>query len=171
MNDTPLNPIFNIVLIHPQIPNNTGNVGRTAMVTGCRLHVVRPIAFDMDEQAVRRAGLDYWHLLDIREHESWDAFIKSERPNNVWLYSSHATRAHWQAPMQRGDYLLFGNETSGTPDDIHKWVAHTFGADHLLRFPMRDNPACRSLNLATAVACGVYEGLRQLSGGGDCTPL
>ncbi|MCE9620254.1 MAG: tRNA (cytidine(34)-2'-O)-methyltransferase [Planctomycetes bacterium] len=164
-------PLFNIVLIHPQIPNNTGNVGRTAAVTGCRLHIVRPIAFDMDEQAVRRAGLDYWHLVDCREHESWEAFLRSERPQRVWLYSSHATLPHWKAPMRRGDFLLFGNETAGTPPEIHQWVDRDFGADHRIRFPLRDHPDCRSLNLATAVACGVYEGIRQLSTSGDCIPL
>jgi tRNA (cytidine/uridine-2'-O-)-methyltransferase len=163
--------MFHIVLVHPEIPPNTGNVIRLAANTGCQLHLVQPLGFDLSDKQMRRAGLDYWHLLDLREHESWDAFIAREQPQNVWLYTSHATRAHWQAPLQRGDYLLFGNETSGTPSEIHTWVASTFGADHLLRFPMRDNPTCRSLNLATAVACGVYEGLRQLSGGGDCTPL
>jgi tRNA (cytidine/uridine-2'-O-)-methyltransferase len=164
-------PLFNIVLIHPQIPNNTGNAGRTAVVTGCRLHVVRPIAFDMDEQAVRRAGLDYWPLVDCREHASWDAFLERERPARVWLYTSHATIPHWRAEMRRGDYLLFGNETSGTPAEIHQWVEQTHGAHRRVQFPLRDHPACRSLNLATAVACGVYEGIRQLSGSGDCIPL
>ena len=81
-------PLFNIVLLAPQIPNNTGNIGRTAMATGCRLHIVHPIAFDMDEKAVRRAGLDYWHLLDVKEHTSWESFLETEDPTRLWLYTT-----------------------------------------------------------------------------------
>jgi tRNA (cytidine/uridine-2'-O-)-methyltransferase len=169
MNEPPLN----IVLLHPQIPNNTGNVGRTAAVTGCRLHIVHPIAFDMGEKARRRAGLDYWHLVDCREHASWEAYLERERPRRAWLYTARATRSHWQAAFEPGDHLLFGRETDGAPEAVHAWVERTFGADHRLALPMRPHPDCRSLNLATAVACGVYEGLRQLSArsGDDSLPM
>ncbi len=101
-------PRFHIVLLNPQIPNNTGNIGRTAAATGCRLHIVHPLGFDMSEKARRRAGLDYWHLVDCCEHESWEAFLDSERPKRLWLYTTKSTRSHWEAEFRTGDYLLFG---------------------------------------------------------------
>lgn len=161
-----IEPALHVVLLQPQIPNNTGNVGRTVAVTGCRLHIVHPIAFDMSEKARRRAGLDYWHLVDCREHADWNAYLERERPRRAWLFTSKGSAAHWNARFQPGDHLLFGSETTGAPAPVHEWVEGTFGADHLLRLPMRDHPDCRSLNLATAVACGLYEGLRQLAPGG-----
>lgn len=182
-------PRFHIVLLNPEIPNNTGNIGRTAAATGCRLHVIHPIGFDMSEKARRRAGLDYWHLVDCVEHESWLAFLRAEgfrsdpppsrgepeggealsarkRPGldkGLWLYTTKSNRPHWQADFREGDYLLFGKETTGAPEDVHDWVARNFGDDHRITLPMIDNPSARSLNLATAVCAAVYEGLRQLS--------
>ncbi|MDZ4754661.1 MAG: tRNA (cytidine(34)-2'-O)-methyltransferase [Phycisphaerae bacterium] len=160
------NPAFNIVLLHPEIPNNTGNIGRTAAATGCRLHVIHPIGFDMDEKARRRAGLDYWHLVDCREHASWDAFLAAEAPLRLWLFTTRATRPHWQAQFTRGDYLLFGRETRGVDDAVHATVAERWGADHRIALPMVPIPEARSLNLATAAAVAVYEGLRQLEAAG-----
>ena len=157
-------PLLNIVLLHPQIPNNTGNVGRTAAVTGCRLHIVHPIAFDMSEKARRRAGLDYWHLVDCREHASWEAYLEAETPPRAWLYTTASNRPHWQATFQRGDHLLFGSETEGAPKAVHDWIVQRFGEANRINLPMRPHPDARSLNLATAVACGVYEGLRQVAG-------
>jgi len=156
-------PLLNIVLLHPQIPNNTGNVGRTAAVTGCRLHIVHPIAFDMSEKARRRAGLDYWHLVDCREHASWEAYLEAEKPARAWLYTTGSSRPHWQAQFQRGDHLLFGSETDGAPKAVHDWIERQFGEGNRVNLPMRPHPDARSLNLATAVACGVYEGLRQVA--------
>ncbi len=155
-------PLFNLVLLNPEIPNNTGNIGRTAAATGCRLHIVHPISFDMSEKARRRAGLDYWHLVDCVEHESWEHFLAATRPGRVWLYTTKSTRPHWDAKFAHGDYMLFGRETSGVPDSIHDWVATQFGEDHRITLPMVDDPAARSLNLATAVCAAVYEGMRQL---------
>ena len=157
-------PLLNIVLLHPQIPNNTGNVGRTAAVTGCRLHIVHPIAFDMSEKARRRAGLDYWHLVDCREHASWEAYLEAEKPERAWLYTTASRRPHWQATFQRGDHLLFGSETEGAPKAVHDWIVQRFGEANRINLPMRPHPDARSLNLATAVACGVYERLRQVAG-------
>jgi tRNA (cytidine/uridine-2'-O-)-methyltransferase len=154
-------PRFHIVLVNPEIPNNTGNIGRTAAATGCRLHVVHPIGFDMSEKARRRAGLDYWHLVDCREHASWSAFLETERPARVWLYTTHAARPHWEAEMREGDYLLFGRETAGVPEDVHDWVTNEHGPGHRITLPMAEG--ARSLNLATAVCAGVYEGLRQVA--------
>ncbi len=153
-------PRFHVVLLNPQIPNNTGNIGRTAAATGCRLHVVHPLGFDMSEKARRRAGLDYWHLVDCREHESWQAFVDSERPRRLWLYTTKSTHPHWGADLAAGDYLLFGPETKGVSDEVHRWVELTYGSDHRITLPMA--PGARSLNLATVVCTAVYEGLRQL---------
>jgi tRNA (cytidine/uridine-2'-O-)-methyltransferase len=153
-------PRFHVVLLNPLIPNNTGNIGRTAAATGCRLHVIHPIGFDMSEKARRRAGLDYWHLVDCREHDSWERFLECERPQRLWLYTTAATRPHWEADLAEGDYLLFGAETTGVPPDVQDWVERTWGADHRLVLPMVNG--ARSLNLATVVCAAVYEGLRQL---------
>lgn len=150
-------PVFNIVLLSPQIPNNTGNIGRTAMATGCRLHIIHPIAFDMDEKAVRRAGLDYWHLLDLVEHASWDSFLESEAPSNMWLFTTKSSLPLWEAKFTVGDYLLFGSEQHGVPQKVHDFV----GERARLTLPMVND--ARSLNLATAVCAAVYEGIRQSS--------
>ena len=152
-------PLFNIVLLAPQIPNNTGNIGRTAMATGCRLHIVHPIAFDMDEKAVRRAGLDYWHLLDVKEHTSWESFLETENPTRLWLYTTKTIQPYWSATFEHGDYLLFGNEQHGVPQEVHDWVEQTQGTQARLTLPMVEG--ARSLNLATAVCTAVYEGFRQ----------
>ena len=153
---------LHIVLLNPLIPNNTGNIGRTAAATGCRLHVIHPVGFDMSEKARRRAGLDYWHLVDCHEHESWDAFVAKEDPQRLWLYTTRSDRPHWKATFQRDDYLLFGAETTGVPLHVHEWVVQRYGDDHRITLPMIDDPAARSLNLATAVCAGVYEAMRQL---------
>jgi tRNA (cytidine/uridine-2'-O-)-methyltransferase len=153
-------PSFNIVLLNPEIPNNTGNIGRTAAATGCRLHVIHPIGFDMSEKARRRAGLDYWHMVDCMEHSSWESFVQSESPARLWLYTTKSDRPHWLADFQPGDYLLFGRETSGVSEEVHDWVARRYGQDHRVTLPMATG--ARSLNLATAVCAGIYEGLRQL---------
>lgn len=155
-------PIFQVVLLNPEIPNNTGNIGRTAAATGCRLHVIHPIGFDMSEKARRRAGLDYWHLVECREHESWEAFLATEAPRRLWLYTTKAQRPHWEADLRRGDYLLFGKETAGVPQEVHDWVGQAHGEDHRITLPMIPN--ARSLNLATAVCTAIYEGLRQEAG-------
>jgi tRNA (cytidine/uridine-2'-O-)-methyltransferase len=117
----------------------------------------------MSEKARRRAGLDYWHLVDCREHASWADFVRDANPQRLWLYTTKSSRPHWNAAFASGDYLLFGTETTGVPDAIHHWVRATFGDDHRITLPMVDDPAARSLNLATAVCAAVYEGLRQLA--------
>jgi len=155
-------PLFHIVLLNPEIPNNTGNIGRTAAATGCRLHIVKPVSFDMSEKALRRAGLDYWRLVDCMVHEDWDAFLESQEPRSLWLYTTKSERPHWEARFQRGDYMLFGRETTGVSDAIHAWVDRTWGPDHRLTLPMVADPQARSLNLSTVVCAAVYEGLRQL---------
>lgn len=155
-------PTFHIVLLNPEIPNNTGNIGRTAAATGARLHVIHPIGFSMDEKARRRAGLDYWHLVDCREHADWPTFLATERPERLWLFTTKASRSLWDAPLARGHYLLFGRETAGVDASTRAEVAALYGDGAELLLPMVPIPEARSLNLATAAAIAVYEGLRQL---------
>jgi tRNA (cytidine/uridine-2'-O-)-methyltransferase len=150
------------VLFRPEIPNNTGNIGRTVAAVGGRLHVVHPIGFDMSEKARRRAGLDYWDLVDCHEHADWDAFLAREQPERLRLYTTKATRPHWDADFQRGDYLLFGGESKGVPAEVHDWVGATYGDDARVTLPMVADPRARSLNLATVVCVALYEGVRQL---------
>jgi len=154
-------PLFNIVLLHPEIPNNTGNIGRTAVAAGCSLHLIHPLGFDLDEKARRRAGLDYWQHLDWHEHDDWDAFLAKESPGRLWLFTTKSNRPQWAADFQRGDYLVFGKESSGVEQHIHDMVAGRWGDDARITLPMR--PEARSLNLATAVCAGVYEALRQVT--------
>ena len=111
-------PLFHFVLLHPEIPNNTGNIGRTAAALGCRLHIVHPIGFSMDDKARRRAGLDYWHLVDCVEHLSWGEFLARERPRRLWLFTSHGEPSLYSAKFERGDYLLFGKESSGVGPEV-----------------------------------------------------
>jgi len=156
-------PLFHVVLLSPEIPNNTGNIGRTCAATACRLHVIHPIAFDMSEKALRRAGLDYWPLVDCRHHDSWEAYLSAEKPQRLWLYTTKSSRAHWLAPFSRGDHLLFGAETRGVSESVHDLVRARWGEDHRLSLPMIADPRARSLNLATAVCAAIYEGMRQVA--------
>ncbi len=158
-------PLFRVVMHEPEIPNNTGNIGRTCIATGCALDLIRPLGFDTSEKALRRAGLDYWPRLGVREHDSWDDFVESNggesalRPR-LWMLSTKATRPIWDAPLQRGDVLLFGKETAGLPTDLLEHYA-----DRAITLPMMQRE--RSLNVATAVCAVVYEGLRQLAARGE----
>lgn len=156
-------PLFHIVLLNPEIPNNTGNIGRTALATGCRLHVIHPLGFSMDEKARRRAGLDYWEHVDCVEHESWETFLATEEPPRLWLFTTRSARPLWDAEFATGDYLLFGRETRGVDDAVHELVTRRYGPEARLRLPMVQHPAARSLNLATAVCAAVYEGWRQVA--------
>ncbi|MBT5381417.1 MAG: tRNA (cytidine(34)-2'-O)-methyltransferase [Phycisphaerae bacterium] len=150
-----------IVLLNPEIPNNTGTIGRTAAATGAVLHVVHPITFDMSEKARRRAGLDYWDQIDCREHENWQAFLDAEQPERLWAMTARADRPVWEASIQKGDYLLFGCETRGLSEAIQAWAISRWGPACRLSLPVR--PPARSLNLACAVTAAVYEAVRQVS--------
>lgn len=158
-------PALNLVLYQPQIPNNTGNIGRTAVATGCRLHIIHPIGFSLDEKACRRAGLDYWSHLDLREHADWSTYLQQEQPDRLWLLSTKAERSFRDVPWERGDHLLFGPEDSGVPGAIHDEVAARWGTDSRITIPMRHAAGVRSLNLATAVAITAYEALGSIRGG------
>ena len=118
----------------------------------------------MDEKARRRAGLDYWHLVDCVEHPSWDAFLAQEHPakGHLWGFSARVPKTHFDATFAQGDYLLFGKESAGFGPDISSWVASAHGADRLVSIPMPGGDGVRSLNLATAVAIAGFEALRQI---------
>lgn len=148
-------PLFHVVLHEPEIPNNTGNIGRTCVAACCRLHLIRPLGFELSEKACRRAGLDYWPRLDWADHADWDAYRASARPPRLWLLSTKATRSVFDVTLARGDHLVFGKETRGLPASILD--AHP---DSLVSLPMAAGE--RSLNVATAVCAVVYEGIRQL---------
>lgn len=147
-------PLFHVVLHEPEIPNNTGNIGRTCIATGCSLHLIRPLGFSTSAKALRRAGLDYWPRLSPMEHDGWPEFLAARRPASVWLFTTRAARPVWEARLDPGDYLVFGKETRGLPETI--LAAYP---DRLAGLPMV--PGERSLNLATAVCAVVYEGIRQ----------
>ena len=108
-------PSLNLVLYTPQIPNNTGNIGRTALAVDARLHLIHPLGFSLSEKACRRAGLDYWRHLDVVEHGSWDEYLESQRPERLWLFSTKSGRSFRAASWMRGDHLLFGPEDRGLP--------------------------------------------------------
>ena len=147
--------MLNIVLVEPEIPQNCGNIARTCAATGCRLHLIRPLGFDISEKAVRRAGLDYWHLVEVLTYDSLADFFAKNRVEQMWCLSTKAPRSYTGAEFRDGCYLFFGKETKGLPEDF---LAEHF--DQCLRIPMRSQ--ARSLNLSNAVAVTVFEALRQL---------
>ena len=134
---------------------NTGNIARTCAATGSVLHLIKPLGFDISDKAVKRAGLDYWWLVDVRVYENLEDFFSKNQVEQMWCLSTKAPRAYTEARFQDGCYLFFGKETKGLPEDFLE--AH---AQSCLRIPMR--PEARSLNLANSVAITVYEALRQL---------
>jgi tRNA (cytidine/uridine-2'-O-)-methyltransferase len=154
-------PLLHVVLHEPEIPNNTGNIGRTCIATGCTLHLVHPLGFSTSEKACRRAGLDYWPRLNPIEHDNWEAYVRAARPAASWFFTTKTARPVWDAAIRAGDHLVFGKETAGLPDSILR--QHP---DRLLTLPMA--PGERSLNLATAVCAAVYEGIRQMLARGEC---
>lgn len=153
-------PNFHIVLHQPEIPNNTGNIGRTCVATGCALHLIHPLGFDTDEKACRRAGLDYWPRLDVTEHADWDACADALPTRRLWLLSTRATACVWDTRFELGDALVFGRETTGLSQEIIDRYP-----DRCLRLPMV--PGERSLNLAVSVCALIYDGLRQASARGE----
>jgi tRNA (cytidine/uridine-2'-O-)-methyltransferase len=150
-------PRLHVVLYNPEIPPNTGNAGRLCVAVGAALHVVHPIPFQMDEKAVRRAGLDYWKHVDLREHADADAFWRWAEGRRVHLYSSHGAAPYTACAYERGDVLVFGRETVGLPREL-------VDAKGAYRIPMADGPI-RSLNLSNAVSVVVYEALKRIEPG------
>lgn len=151
--------MFHIVLVEPEIPQNTGNVSRTCAVTGSALHLVHPLGFTIDDRQLKRAGLDYWPYLELYEHRSFAAAVEALRKkmgpeNRMYLFSTHAARHYTGASFREGDALVFGKETAGLP----KALLERYRED-TLRIPMGER--LRSLNLSNSVAIALYEALRQ----------
>jgi len=146
---------FNLVLVNPQIPNNTGAIGRLCVNAGASLHIIKPIAFDIDEKAVRRAGLDYWDKLDLHVWESIDEFfLKNEITNNAHFATTKTDRPYFDAEFKDGDFIFFGSETAGIPMDIlNKYKEKN------ITIPMTNNG--RSLNLAISTGIVLYDAIRQ----------
>ena len=149
--------MFNIVLVRPEIPPNTGNVIRLAANTGCALHLIEPLGFSMDDKNLRRAGLDYHEYAPVLRHASWDAFVRDARPasDRMFAFTTHGSQPFADVAWCAGDWLVFGSETAGLPAPVRD----AFGASQRVRLPMRAEQ--RSLNLSNAVAVAVFEAWRQ----------
>jgi tRNA (cytidine/uridine-2'-O-)-methyltransferase len=146
---------FHIVLVEPEIPPNTGNVARTCSVTGCTLHLVHPLGFKIDDAKLKRAGLDYWHELNIQHHDSFEDLLAKYPDGRFFCATTKADKHYTEFRYREGDFFVFGKETSGLPEEILERHKET-----LIRIPMR--PVSRSLNLSNSVAIVVFEAFRQL---------
>lgn len=148
--------MLNIVLVEPEIPQNAGNIARTCAVTGSKLHLVRPLGFEVTDKYLKRAGLDYWHFVDISYYDGIEEVLnKYYNGHNFHFFSTKAKVIHSEASYADGDFLVFGKETKGLPEDLLS--AHY---SECVRLPMKEET--RSLNLSNSVCVGVYEALRQL---------
>ena len=147
-------PVLNIVLVEPEIPQNCGNIARTCAATRSRLHLIRPLGFDISEKAVRRAGLDYWHMVDLTVYDNIEHFFSLHPQPDVWLATTKAPRDYSQARFSPDCWLMFGKETAGLPE----WLREKYRS-RCIRIPMRED--ARSLNLANSVAILTYEALKQ----------
>ena len=145
---------LNIVLYNPEIPQNTGNIARTCVLTDSKLHLIKPLGFDINEKQVKRAGLDYWKDLNLEIHESYDDFMKKYGDKKIYLATTHGGTHFDEISFEPGDFIMFGRETSGVPEEVHN-------KHHGLRVPMVKT-STRSLNLSNTVAIVAYEALRQM---------
>jgi tRNA (cytidine/uridine-2'-O-)-methyltransferase len=146
--------MLNIVLVEPEIPQNTGNIVRTCAATGCKLHLVRPLGFDVSDKYLKRAGLDYWHFVDISYWDSFEDLQNANRGATFYYFTTKGRKRHTDAAFKENDFLVFGKETKGLPEEL--LIKHP---ESCLRIPMIDET--RSLNLSNSVAIAVYEALRQ----------
>ena len=147
--------MFNIVLVEPEIPQNTGNIARTCAATGARLHIVRPMGFEISDKHLKRAGLDYWHLYDITYYENLDDFFEKNKNGRFFYSTTKAPKSYTEVSFLDEDYILFGKETKGLPEELlYK------DKERCIRIPMIDD--ARSLNLSNSVAIVLYEALRQI---------
>ena len=152
--------MFNVVLVEPEIPPNTGNVGRLCLATKSTLHLVKPLGFSLDDRQLKRAGLDYWEDVDLKVWDSLPILLKSKRSKNrSFFVTTKAKRAYWDVKFERGDFLVFGRETKGLPESVLEENRHS-----CITIPMHGT---RSLNLATAVAIVLFEALRQKQHSGE----
>jgi len=149
--------VLHIVLFAPQIPQNTGNIGRMCALSRSRLHLVHPLGFVINDRNLRRAGMDYWKALDVHEHADWPAFRASPHtPRRLWLFTTKTERSYWDVRYLDGDGLVFGNEGEGAP----AWLHAEIGDAQRVTIP-HANPDLRSLNLSTAAGIACFEALRQ----------
>ena len=155
-------PPLHVVLVHPEIPPNTGNIGRLCAFAAARLHLIHPLGFRTDDRQLRRSGMDYWRRLDVHEHPSWQSFTAaSQGPRRLWLMTAHAAADLWSAHFAADDGLVFGCESQGAPPEVYRSIAPPRRLA-IARF----GAGLRSLNLATSVAVAVYEARRQQAAAG-----
>jgi tRNA (cytidine/uridine-2'-O-)-methyltransferase len=149
-------PFFNVVLVEPEIPNNTGNIGRTCVGANAHLHLVGPLGFEISDKQLKRAGLDYWQHLSWTQYPSWEElWAKVENPERVFLLSARSSKSYFDVKFEQGDWLVFGKETQGLPQGLLNQYA-----DQTLLIPMFG--PVRGFNLASSVAMVLYEGIRQI---------
>ena len=146
--------MIDIILLEPEIPQNTGNIARTCAATGARLHLIKPLGFDISDRAVKRAGLDYWHLMELHVYENIDEFFAKNGDDNLWFLTTKAPRSYAEADFSGDVKLMFGKETAGLPE----WLREKY-RDRCIRIPMREE--ARSLNLGNSAAIVCYEALKQ----------
>lgn len=147
---------FNLVLVHPEIPQNTGGIGRLCVSTGSRLHLIKPLGFSLDDRYVKRAGMDYWPHVELTLYENWEDFLARNPGAELYFFSTKTERSFWKCEYRPGSFLVFGNEGSGLPPHFYADYA-----DRMYTIPMTGS-FFRSLNLANSAAIALYEGLRRL---------
>lgn len=153
--------MLHLVLFSPQIPQNTGNIGRMCAITRSRLHLIHPLGFEVTDKNLKRAGMDYWFSLDVHHHADWATFKTSPAaPKRLWLFTTHATQCFWDVQYLADDGLVFGNEGAGAPE----WLHNELSDAHRVKIP-HTNPELRSLNLSTAAGIAAFEALRQFRAG------
>jgi len=148
---------INIVLYQPEIPPNTGNIARTCALTGIKLHLIKPLGFHIDDKSVKRAGLDYWHLLNLEVHESLDDFLLKYGNEEIYLSTTKANQYYTDVKYSENCFIIFGKETAGLPDNLHEKYK-----SNEIKIPMRTHKDVRSLNLSNSVAIIAYEAIRQI---------
>lgn len=147
---------FSIVLLRPEIPHNTGAIGRLAVGLDVPLHLIRPLGFHLDDESVKRAGLDYWEHLSLTVHDTWEEYLEAAKPQRFFFLSTHGEKSLYDMNFEKGDALVFGNESSGLPKEFYARYREL-----LYRIPM-PGPFARSINLANSVSIAAYECYRQL---------
>ncbi|MBU3145440.1 tRNA (cytidine(34)-2'-O)-methyltransferase [Clostridium sp. CF012] len=147
---------LNIVLFQPEIPQNTGNIGRTCVLTDCKLHLIKPFGFSLEEKQLKRAGLDYWPFLELEIHDSYEALREKYKDDTFYYSTTKASKLYSEVEYKKGDFIIFGRESSGLPDNVRD-----SDPERCIRVPMI-NSTTRSLNLSNTVAITTYEALRQM---------
>jgi len=147
---------LNIVLFQPEIPQNTGNIGRTCVLTDCKLHLIKPLGFSLEEKQLKRAGLDYWPFLELEIHDSYEALREKYKEATFYYSTTKASKFYSEVEYKKGDFIIFGRESSGLPDNVRD-----SDPERCIRVPMI-NTTTRSLNLSNTVAIATYEALRQI---------